>query len=65
MLEDQRHGLESGSFVRFREVEGMTELNDMEPMEVRVTGTCLPVSLFSCYFVILCCCVHAAAARIC
>eukprot|EP00698_Gefionella_okellyi_P001178 TRINITY_DN11094_c0_g1_i2.p1 TRINITY_DN11094_c0_g1~~TRINITY_DN11094_c0_g1_i2.p1 ORF type:complete len:1012 (-),score=278.08 TRINITY_DN11094_c0_g1_i2:4384-7419(-) len=38
VLEDQRHGLETGMYVRFTEVEGMAELNAMDPMPVKVTG---------------------------
>ncbi len=34
-VEDQRHGLETGDIVRFREIRGMTELNGVE-REVKV-----------------------------
>jgi ubiquitin-activating enzyme E1 len=37
-IEDQRHGLEDGDYVTFSEVQGMTELNGMEPRKVTVTG---------------------------
>ena len=37
-IEDTRHGLEDGDFVTFTEVQGMTELNDIEPRKVTVTG---------------------------
>eukprot|EP00462_Mataza_sp_D1_P025955 CAMPEP_0175127644 /NCGR_PEP_ID=MMETSP0087-20121206/4495_1 /TAXON_ID=136419 /ORGANISM="Unknown Unknown, Strain D1" /LENGTH=1019 /DNA_ID=CAMNT_0016409633 /DNA_START=13 /DNA_END=3072 /DNA_ORIENTATION=- len=33
--EDNRHGLEDGNFVTFEEVEGMVELNSIEPMKVK------------------------------
>jgi len=36
--DEVRHGLESGDFVTFTEVQGMTELNGCEPMEIKVTG---------------------------
>lgn len=36
MLDEGRHGLETGSFVRFREVEGMTELNQLDAVQVKV-----------------------------
>jgi len=36
--EDERHGLEDGDFVRFEEVEGMTELNGAAPVAVKVTS---------------------------
>ena len=35
-LEKARHNLESGDFVTFSEVQGMTELNNCEPREVKV-----------------------------
>lgn len=34
-VEDQRHGLETGDIVRFREIRGMTELNGLE-REIKV-----------------------------
>lgn len=37
-LDEARHGFESGDFVSFTEVEGMTELNSCEPMEIKVLG---------------------------
>jgi len=36
--EDQRHGLSDGDFVRFEEVEGMTELNGSDPVPIKVTS---------------------------
>ena len=36
--DEVRHGFESGDFVTFTEVQGMTELNGCEPMEIKVTG---------------------------
>lgn len=38
-LEEHRHGLEDGDFVTFSEVQGMTELNGIEPRKVLTTGT--------------------------
>uniref|UniRef100_A0A8D3CNN1 E1 ubiquitin-activating enzyme n=1 Tax=Scophthalmus maximus TaxID=52904 RepID=A0A8D3CNN1_SCOMX len=36
-----RHGFESGDFVTFTEVQGMTELNGCQPVEIKVLGkTC-------------------------
>jgi hypothetical protein len=37
-LDESRHGLEDGDFVTFKEVQGMTELNDCAPMPIKVTG---------------------------
>ncbi|KAL2918709.1 E1 ubiquitin-activating protein [Polyrhizophydium stewartii] len=37
-LEEQRHGLEDGDYVTFTEVQGMTQLNGIEPRRVTVTG---------------------------
>ncbi|KAH0628941.1 hypothetical protein JD844_010599 [Phrynosoma platyrhinos] len=37
-LDEARHGFESGDFVSFTEVEGMSELNSCEPMEIKVLG---------------------------
>lgn len=37
-LDEQRHGYESGDFVTFSEVQGMTELNQCEPREIKVLG---------------------------
>lgn len=36
--DDVRHGLETGDFVTFSEVQGMVELNGVEPREVKVLG---------------------------
>ncbi len=37
--EDKLHSYQAGDFVKFKEVEGMTEINNGEPAEiVRVTG---------------------------
>ena len=41
-LDETRHGYESGDFVTFREVEGMTELNACQPREIKVVGKCAP-----------------------
>ncbi|EGF81957.1 hypothetical protein BATDEDRAFT_19117 [Batrachochytrium dendrobatidis JAM81] len=37
-LEEQRHGLADGDYVTFTEVQGMTELNGIEPRQVTTTG---------------------------
>ncbi|XP_076562341.1 ubiquitin-like modifier-activating enzyme 1 Y [Arvicanthis niloticus] len=37
-LEESRHGFESGDFVSFTEVQGMSELNGIGPIEIKVLG---------------------------
>ncbi|XP_077891556.1 ubiquitin-like modifier-activating enzyme 1 isoform X2 [Ictidomys tridecemlineatus] len=37
-LEEARHGFESGDFVSFTEIQGMSELNDIHPIEIKVLG---------------------------
>lgn len=37
-LDETRHGLEDGDYVTFAEVQGMTELNGIEPRRVTVKG---------------------------
>ncbi|KAJ8411991.1 hypothetical protein AAFF_G00142580 [Aldrovandia affinis] len=37
-LDEARHGFESGDFVTFTEVQGMTELNGAQPMEIKTLG---------------------------
>lgn len=37
-LDEARHGFESGDFVTFSEVQGMTELNGCQPVEIKVLG---------------------------
>lgn len=37
-LDDARHGFESGDCVTFTEVQGMTELNGCQPIEIKVLG---------------------------
>uniref|UniRef100_A0A665UNT0 E1 ubiquitin-activating enzyme n=1 Tax=Echeneis naucrates TaxID=173247 RepID=A0A665UNT0_ECHNA len=37
-LDEARHGLESGDYVTFTEVQGMTELNGCQPVEIKVLG---------------------------
>uniref|UniRef100_A0A8D3D8K7 E1 ubiquitin-activating enzyme n=1 Tax=Scophthalmus maximus TaxID=52904 RepID=A0A8D3D8K7_SCOMX len=37
-LDEARHGFESGDFVTFTEVQGMTELNGCQPVEIKVLG---------------------------
>lgn len=41
MHEDKRHSFQDGDFVKFREVEGMTELNDLDPVQI---DECRPFS---------------------
>lgn len=38
MLDDNRHGLQDGDFVKFSEVEGMPKLNDGNPHKIEVLG---------------------------
>lgn len=38
MLDDNRHGLEDGDYVKFSEVEGMPKLNDGTPHKIEVLG---------------------------
>ncbi|CEP19174.1 hypothetical protein [Parasitella parasitica] len=37
-LDEVRHGLEDGDFVSFKEIQGMTELNDTAPHKIKVFG---------------------------
>ncbi|KAM8757171.1 ubiquitin-like modifier-activating enzyme 1 isoform 2-T2 [Acanthopagrus schlegelii] len=37
-MDDRRHSFSNGDKVSFSEVQGMTELNSMEPMEIEVRG---------------------------
>lgn len=37
-LDEQRHSYESGDYVSFSEVQGMTELNQCEPRKIKVIG---------------------------
>uniref|UniRef100_A0A2K5PZN5 Ubiquitin-like modifier-activating enzyme 1 n=1 Tax=Cebus imitator TaxID=2715852 RepID=A0A2K5PZN5_CEBIM len=37
-LDEAWHGFESSDFVSFREVQGMSELNDIHPIEIKVLG---------------------------
>ena len=37
-LDEHRHGFEDGDYVRFEEVQGMTELNASEPLRIKVLG---------------------------
>ncbi|XP_033109531.1 ubiquitin-like modifier-activating enzyme 1 [Anneissia japonica] len=37
-LDETRHGLESGDYVTFAEVQGMVELNQCEPRKIKVLG---------------------------
>nr|XP_020043097.1 ubiquitin-like modifier-activating enzyme 1 isoform X3 [Castor canadensis] len=37
-LDESQHGFESGDFVSFTEVQGMSELNDAHPIEIKVLG---------------------------
>ena len=36
--QDRRHGFQDGDWVVFREVQGMTQLNDGQPRQIQVTG---------------------------
>lgn len=38
MLDDNRHGLEDGDYVKFSEVQGMPNLNDGNPRKIEVLG---------------------------
>jgi len=38
-LDQTRHGLETGDVVTFKEVQGMTQLNDRDPIKIKVLGT--------------------------
>lgn len=46
-LDEARHGFESGDYVTFTEVQGMTELNGCEPVEIKTLGE---LSGFSCCY---------------
>ena len=37
-IDEARHGYETGDYVTFSEVQGMTELNGCEPREIKVLG---------------------------
>ncbi|XP_063064036.1 ubiquitin-like modifier-activating enzyme 1 [Engraulis encrasicolus] len=37
-LDEARHGFESGDYVTFTEVQGMTELNGCQPVEIKALG---------------------------
>ncbi|KAL3317491.1 E1 ubiquitin-activating protein [Cichlidogyrus casuarinus] len=37
-LEETRHGFETGDFVTFHEMNGMTELNNCNPIQIKVLG---------------------------
>uniref|UniRef100_A0AAX7VCY1 E1 ubiquitin-activating enzyme n=1 Tax=Astatotilapia calliptera TaxID=8154 RepID=A0AAX7VCY1_ASTCA len=37
-LDEARHGFESGDYVTFTEIQGMTELNGCKPVEIKVLG---------------------------
>lgn len=37
-LDEARHGFESGDYVTFTEIQGMTELNGCHPVEIKVLG---------------------------
>uniref|UniRef100_A0A8C5HJQ2 E1 ubiquitin-activating enzyme n=1 Tax=Gouania willdenowi TaxID=441366 RepID=A0A8C5HJQ2_GOUWI len=41
-LDEARHGFESGDFVTFTEVQGMTELNGCQPVEIKALGKASP-----------------------
>uniref|UniRef100_UPI00398E7F4A ubiquitin-like modifier-activating enzyme 1 isoform X2 n=1 Tax=Pristiophorus japonicus TaxID=55135 RepID=UPI00398E7F4A len=37
-LDESRHGFQTGDYVTFSEIQGMTELNNCKPIEVQVNG---------------------------
>ncbi|MBN3291066.1 UBA1 enzyme, partial [Polypterus senegalus] len=37
-LDEARHGFESGDYVTFTEIQGMTELNNCDPVQIKVLG---------------------------
>ncbi|XP_043542053.1 ubiquitin-like modifier-activating enzyme 1 [Chiloscyllium plagiosum] len=37
-LDEARHGFETGDFVTFTEIQGMKELNNCDPVEIKVLG---------------------------
>ncbi|KAJ8936851.1 hypothetical protein NQ318_012812 [Aromia moschata] len=37
-IDDTRHGMEDGDYVTFSEVQGMTELNNCNPIKIKVLG---------------------------
>lgn len=37
-LDEARHGFESGDYVTFTEVQGMTDLNGCDPVEIKTLG---------------------------
>ncbi len=37
-IDETRHGYESGDYVTFSEVQGMTQLNGCEPRKIKVLG---------------------------
>lgn len=37
-LDETRHGYETGDWVKFSEVQGMTEINSSEPRQIKVLG---------------------------
>lgn len=37
-IDDTRHGMEDGDYVTFSEIEGMIELNNCDPMKIKVLG---------------------------
>uniref|UniRef100_A0A8C4SWU1 E1 ubiquitin-activating enzyme n=1 Tax=Erpetoichthys calabaricus TaxID=27687 RepID=A0A8C4SWU1_ERPCA len=37
-LDEARHGFESGDYITFTEIQGMTELNNCDPVEIKVLG---------------------------
>lgn len=37
-IDDTRHGMEDGDYVTFSEIVGMTELNNCEPVKIKVLG---------------------------
>lgn len=45
-LDEARHGFESGDHVTFTEVQGMTDLNGCQPVEIKALGECVTTPHF-------------------
>uniref|UniRef100_A0A674PNQ0 E1 ubiquitin-activating enzyme n=1 Tax=Takifugu rubripes TaxID=31033 RepID=A0A674PNQ0_TAKRU len=48
-LDEARHGFESGDYVTFTEIQGMTELNGCQPVEIKVLGNICDTTGFTDY----------------
>ena len=51
-LDETRHGMESGDYVTFTEVQGMTEINNATPREIKV---CISCSYYNRYGIVMLC----------